>query len=213
MTIRQQLVAGFAAGLLVVVGGIAGCTSRTADTGALADRGPAAKPAAGSTAAAVDRSVTRGGQQPAEDDTLLLYYGDDPDTVNLITSNDTVSTAFQREVYEGLADQDMANPDNWTPALAESWEFDPETLEYTFQLRRGVKWHPMTLPDGTPLPETEFTSRDVKFTFDCILNPNVEAAALRSYYEDPEETDPDKRYKIKVTTPDRHTVKVKWSKP
>ena len=41
--------------------------------------------------------------------------------------------------------------------------------------------------------------RDVKFTFDCILNKNVEAGHYRSYYEDPDAKDESERYKIKVS--------------
>ena len=105
-----------------------------------------------------------------ESDVLRRTYGNDPDSLNLLTANDSVSSAFQSLVYEGLAEQDMADPDTWLAALATHWEFDPEKLEYTIHRRRGVKWHPMRLPGGKLLPETEFTSRDVKFTFDCILN-------------------------------------------
>ncbi len=61
--------------------------------------------------------------------------------------------------------------------LAESWEFDKDKLEFTIHLRKGVKWHPMQLPSGKMLPAKEFTARDVKFTFDCILNQNIEAAS------------------------------------
>jgi len=146
-------------------------------------------------------------------DTLLLVYSDDPDTLNPITSSDTVSEAFQRQVYEYLADRDFANPDKWAPKLATSWEFDPKTLEYTIHLRRGVMWHPMRLPNGKLLPEAEFTAADVKFTFDVILNPHVEAASLRSYYEDPDAKDESQRYKIKVSVVDKYTVKVRWTKP
>ena len=35
----------------------------------------------------------------------------------------------------------------------------------------------MKLPSGKTLPAKEFTARDVKFTFDCILNQNIEAAS------------------------------------
>ncbi|MBI4279110.1 MAG: hypothetical protein HY660_11705, partial [Armatimonadetes bacterium] len=47
--------------------------------------------------------------------------------------------------------------------LAESWQASPDGLAWTFKLRRNVKWH-----DGRP-----FTARDVKFTFDVWLNPQV----------------------------------------
>lgn len=156
---------------------------------------------------------TLGGVEPAKDDTLVLYYADDPDTLNLLTSNDTVSTAFQQQVYESFASQSFANPDEWEPSLATSWETSDDGLEYTIHLRKGVKWHPMNLPDGKPLPPAEFTAKDVKFTFDCILNPNVEAASQRSYYEDPDAKDDASRYKIKVSVVDDYTVKIRWTKP
>ena len=144
---------------------------------------------------------------------LLLSYPDDPDTLNAITSHDTTSQEFQSDVYEPLAAMNPANPDEFVPKLAESWEFDPEKLEYTIHLRKGVKWHPMKLPSGKPLPTKELTARDVKFTFDCILNQNVEAASLRSYFEDPDAKEESERYKIKVAVVDDYTVKVRWTKP
>jgi len=71
----------------------------------------------------------------------------------------------------------------------------------------------MQLPDGKWLPQREMTARDVKFSFDCVLNPHVEAAHIRSYFEDPEATDPRQRFKVKVEVVDPYTVKVKWTKP
>lgn len=52
------------------------------------------------------------------------------------------------------------------PDLAESWEASPELDQYTFTLKSGVTWH-----DGQPL-----TADDVKFTFDAVLNPEVNAS-------------------------------------
>lgn len=170
-------------------------------------------PSARFSQAATPSSTTRGGKRPAPTDTLLLHYQQDPDTINAVTSSDTVSDEFQRWVYEPLAEPRFDNPDELVPALAEKWEFDQNKLEFTIHLRKGVKWHPMTLPNGKALPDREFTARDVKFTFDCILNQHIDAAALRSYYEDPDAKDASQKYKIKVTVVDNSTVKVKWSKP
>ncbi len=163
----------------------------------------------------IDRTITRGGKKSAKSDVLVLSYPDDPESLNAITANDTVSEEFRMLVYEGLADRKFSNPDEWEPVLAESWEFDKQKLEYTIHLRKGVKWQPITLPNGKELPATEFTNKDVKFTFDCMLNRNVEAAHIRSYYEDPEAKDESEHFKIKVTLPrgDKYTVKIKWTKP
>jgi len=157
--------------------------------------------------------LTRGGVKPAANDILLLSYPDDPDTLNPITASDTVSEAFQSRVYETLGEPKFENPDEWVPVLAESWDFDEERLEFTIHLRKGVKWHPMKLPNGKPLPEAEFTSRDVIFSFDCVMNPNVEAAHIRSYYEDPSATDEEGRRMIEYRALDKYTVKIRWKKP
>ena len=154
-----------------------------------------------------------GGMKPSETDVLVMEYLNDPDTVNALTANDTTSQEFQGWVYDSLATRDFHDPDKLVAGLAESWEFDKEQLEYTIHLRRGVKWHPMSLPDGTALPDEEFSADDVMFTYACILNPSVEAAAARSYYEDPDAKDESERYKIRPTKVDDYTVKVKWTKP
>jgi peptide/nickel transport system substrate-binding protein len=156
--------------------------------------------------------TTKGGVKPGAD-TLMLYYANDPNTINPVLANDTVSEAFMRYVVDSLADRKMENPDEFEPQLAEKWEFDEKTLEYTIHLRKGVKWHATKFPDGTPITAREFTSADVKFTFDAIVNKNVDSASLRSYYEDSDAKEESEKIKIKVTAVDKYTVKVKWTKP
>ncbi|HYB70096.1 MAG TPA: ABC transporter substrate-binding protein, partial [Candidatus Bathyarchaeia archaeon] len=50
-----------------------------------------------------------------------------------------------------------------TPDLAESWETSKDGTVWTFKLRQGVKFH-----DGQ-----EFTSADVKFSFDRLLEKSA----------------------------------------
>ena len=163
--------------------------------------------------AEVRRKTTLGGKPPAKDDLLMLEYLNDPNTINAILGNDTTSEEFQRWVYEPLADREMADPDTWKPALAEKWEFDEKNLEFKIHLRHNVKWHPIKLPNGEALPTKEFTAKDVKFTFDCILNKGVAAASIRSYFEDPDAPNEADRIKIKVTVIDDYNLKIKWTKP
>lgn len=193
---------------------LVGCSRTDSGGSAQESKGisQSAAESAGGTSPAKPR-LTRAGVPPAENDVLLLSYPDDPDTLNPITASDTVSEAFQSRVYETLAEPRFDNPDEWEPVLAEKWEFDEKNLEFTIHLRKGVKWHPMKLPNGKPLPEAELTSRDVTFTFDCVLNPNVEAAHIRSYYEDPTATDESQRSMIEYRAVDKYTVKVRWKKP
>jgi peptide/nickel transport system substrate-binding protein len=61
-------------------------------------------------------------------------------------------------------------------------------LEYTFKLRRGVKWH-----DGQP-----FTAKDVKFTHDLIMNPKFGAYTKIGH-----------DVVTSVETPDDYTVRVR----
>lgn len=62
---------------------------------------------------------------------------------------------------------------NVVPDLAESWENNADLTEFTFHLKSGITWH-----DGAP-----FTAKDVVFTMNAVMNPDVTAsnrAALAS---------------------------------
>lgn len=59
---------------------------------------------------------------------------------------------------------------NVAPGLAEKWEI-PDPRTYIFHLHRGVKFH-----DGHPL-----TSRDVKWTFDSLLQGKIRSTKAAVY--------------------------------
>lgn len=63
-------------------------------------------------------------------------------------------------LFDGLTDHD--GDGQVIPRLAERWDYDPDTLTYTFYLAQGVTWH-----DGQP-----FTAEDVKFTYEAIMDPD-----------------------------------------
>jgi peptide/nickel transport system substrate-binding protein len=125
--------------------------------------------------------------QPKYGGTLVMVYHD-PGVFNPI-----VEWGFQAVtalVFDGLIAFDKEG--NVIPGLAESWDVSKDAMIYTFKLRKNVKWH-----DGRP-----FSSEDVKFTFDTVLDPD-KAIPYRKYFESVE----------RVTTPDAHTVVFQLKEP
>lgn len=91
-------------------------------------------------------------------DTLRLALINDP-VMNAPLSPDIGSVLINKVIFPGLmrpSDSILPEPD-----LATGYRISPDGRRYTFTLRSGVVWH-----DGKP-----FTSADVKFTFDRILDP------------------------------------------
>jgi peptide/nickel transport system substrate-binding protein len=83
------------------------------------------------------------------------------------------NASTDRRVYnfyvENLLYQDEKG--KFLPALAESWDYAPDRKSITFRLRRGVKFH-----DGT-----DFDAAAVKFNFDRIADPQVNARARQLF--------------------------------
>ncbi|MEO0267986.1 MAG: TonB family protein [candidate division WOR-3 bacterium] len=77
------------------------------------------------------------------------------------------------------------------PCLAESWEFSEDLKSITFYLRKNVKWH-----DGE-----EFTSEDVIFTYNLIIDPEINSP-LRSQF----------RFITRATPLGKYAVKFDFSK-
>ncbi|MHA1331182.1 MAG: ABC transporter substrate-binding protein, partial [Candidatus Hodarchaeales archaeon] len=67
------------------------------------------------------------------------------------------SCTIARNCYEGLCEYDLRDY-SIKPLLAESWEVSEDNTEWTFYLRKGVKFY-----DGT-----EFNAEAVKFNFERI---------------------------------------------
>ena len=111
-------------------------------------------------------------QRPRRNIALYLNLGGEPTTLNPITSTDGHSSQIQGYVLEALLSKDIDSYE-WKPALAKKWKVSDDKMEFTFYLRKNVKWH-----DGTP-----FTAHDVKFSFDVIFDDKYNTAHKRPYYE------------------------------
>ncbi len=126
-----------------------------------------------------------GGASDRPEGSVLVYGSGDYTRINPAMDEHCEINAL---LFDGLTDHDGDN--RIIPRLAESWEYDDETLTYTFHLAEGVRWH-----DGQP-----FTAEDVKFTFDAVRNPE-NGSENAPNYEDVEE----------ITVIDEHTVSFRLS--
>jgi glutathione transport system substrate-binding protein len=117
-----------------------------------------------------------------------LVYASTADIISLDPPNvsDTISGAVVQMVYEGLVGftSEMAV----VPRLAESWTVSSDGLQWTFKLRRGVRFH-----DGTPM-----NAQAVKYTFDRILGVSGESVLRANLYLP---------YIKSVEAPDEQTVR------
>lgn len=103
--------------------------------------------------------------------TLVLSLTGDPKTFNEPISEDTASSAVTSYLFEGLYGFDNIEQTD-VPALAESWEYNEATREWTFHLREGLKWS-----DGEPL-----TSDDLLFYTEIVFDPSV-PTPIKEYFQ------------------------------
>ncbi len=90
--------------------------------------------------------------------TFVLANLTDPDPIDPALTSHTMSRIFERNVYESLLYYKLGTTE-LVPVLATSWTVSKDGLNYTLQLRKGVKFQ-----HGEP-----FSSADVKATFDRDL--------------------------------------------
>jgi peptide/nickel transport system substrate-binding protein len=131
--------------------------------------------------------------QPVPGDWVVQQIGADPDLLNPITSIDATAMVINSQIFEGLLTMN-----NFTlklePCLAESYEISPDQLTYTFHLRHDVTWQ-----DGVP-----FTAADVKYTYDRVQDPKVDAAPVRSYFSTIKSCEMLDPYTIRFTATERY---------
>src|SRR5438270_13801716 len=96
----------------------------------------------------------------APDDTVVMIIESSPANLDPRIGTDNQSERIGKLLYDSLVRRDEHF--NLQPSLAERWE-TPDPLTYIFHLRHGVRFH-----NGEP-----FTSRDVKWTLDSLINGTV----------------------------------------
>ena len=93
--------------------------------------------------------------------TISLNAGMEPTGLNTLTSTYAIEFSLFQHMYENLVTLD--DDDNTVPGAAESWDYDEDTLTYTFHLRKDGVW-----TNGDPV-----TAKDFEFAWSQALNPDV----------------------------------------
>ncbi len=105
-------------------------------------------------------------------DWLVEAFSVKPPKLTPLLSSDVYASIIQARVIETLCTRDPRTL-QWKPLLAESWQISDDGLVITFRLRRGV-----TFSDGEP-----FNADDVVFSYQWIMNDQVDAPRARAYYK------------------------------
>lgn len=100
--------------------------------------------------------------------TISLNAGMEPTGLNTLTSTYAIEFSLFKHMYENLVTLD--DDDNTVPGAAESWDYDEDTLTYTFHLRKDGVW-----TNGDPV-----TAKDFEFAWSQALNPD--AASDYAYF-------------------------------
>ncbi|HEY7652166.1 MAG TPA: ABC transporter substrate-binding protein [Methylomirabilota bacterium] len=92
-----------------------------------------------------------------------LRYGilSAPAHFDLHQSGTVANIGAQAPMYDCLIRRDPRDGQTIIPDLAQKWDVSPDGKKYTFQIRKGVKFH-----DGA-----ELTANDVKATYERIVRP------------------------------------------
>ncbi|RMF78615.1 MAG: ABC transporter substrate-binding protein [Chloroflexi bacterium] len=114
----------------------------------------------------VGTAITGSAQEPQRGGVLRLAINPIEGTLDPAFSSNNPDATLSHSVYDFLIEP---LPDgSIAPNLATDWTVSDDGLTYTFNLRQGVTFH-----DGTP-----FTSADVAFTFNRLLDEELGSPAL-----------------------------------
>ncbi|MDH3475260.1 MAG: ABC transporter substrate-binding protein [Rhodospirillales bacterium] len=136
---------------------------------------------------------------------MVVTYKDDISTFDPAIGYDWQNWSMIKSLFDGLMDYKPGTTE-LMPDLAESYTVSEDGLVYTFNLRKGVKFH-----NGR-----ELTSADIKYSFERAVNPETQSpgqgffAAIKGFDEMASGA---AKELTGITTPDDGTVVIELSRP
>jgi peptide/nickel transport system substrate-binding protein len=106
---------------------------------------------------------------PVSSGTYRRPLGNDPQTLDPARISDTYGRSVSQQIFDGLVQYDQSL--TIKPALAQFWRATRDGLTWTFELRKGVKFH----------HGREVTADDVVYSFTRILDPRTRSNANESF--------------------------------
>ena len=146
------------------------------DTGAAQAAEAAAAEAAAAEAAAAEAAAAAAAELAAQagpkyGGSLVVAMITDQSTLDPALQEASFDIAITQATYDNLL---MVQPDlSLKPELATSWEANADLSSYTFHLRQGVKFH----------HGKDFSAEDVLFTFNRLLDPELDSAARTQLHD------------------------------
>jgi len=128
--------------------------------------------------------------KPKRGGTLTVAIRKDLVLMNPLVNTQSTEQSIRDLVFEPLLGLDLKG--NIRPYLAESWRISDDGKIYTFNLRKGVKFH-----NGQ-----EMTAEDAKFAIDYTMNPKNGAYGLSRL-----------NGISRVETPDKYTLRIHLNSP
>ncbi|MGB0766307.1 MAG: peptide-binding protein [Phycisphaeraceae bacterium] len=128
----------------------------------------------------------------AEGDYFIDAFSSTVKNLTPYISGDIYASRIEGYVLEPLLTVDP-NTLEYKPWIAKSWDVSDDGLTITYKMRDDV-----VFADGEPLD-----ANDVVFTYEWVMNPDVDAPRTRSYFEKFES----------VTALDDHTVRFVYREP
>jgi ABC-type transport system substrate-binding protein len=136
----------------------------------------------------------------------LTQFEESPKGLNVLIDNDETAYDAAGFINDTLCTSTPEHPELWYQNLATSVVISDDYKTYTFHLRHGVMWQRPAIAKQAEFAwldkDVEMTAGDLVFTLELIMNPDVEAPAQKSYFDD----------LATFTAPDPYTFQVTWKR-